>query len=289
MEKTEQALAIVRQRGPIIPSQIASEIKTDILLASAILSDLSSSGKIKISSLKMGGSPFYYCEGQEELLQNYLKYLNPKQMEAFNLLKASQILRDKELTPVLRVALREIKDFAKQLEVSLDGSKEVFWKWYLLGKDAAESIIKQKLGVAEKKEAEKTEIQMPLPEALQQPVEAPVPAKPVKKEATPSVPSGAFFEEILKFFGANSIQILEQNAVKKSEFEFTIKFQTPLGEMKYYCAAKSKKRVDADDLSSAFARGQMKNLPVLFLTQGALSKDAEAIVAKGLNITVKKI
>jgi hypothetical protein len=290
MEKTEQVLAIVRQRGPIIPSQIASEIGTNILIAGAILSDLSSSGKIKVSSLKMGGSPFYYCEGQEELLQNHLKYLNGKQMEAFNLLKESQILRDKDLTPVLRVALREIKDFAKQLDVSLDGTKEIFWKWYLLKTDEAEALIKQKLGVIEKKEVQKQ-----LPEAPAVAKVAPevedevVQPRPKRREQKPLVPEGIFFDSAMAFFNSSNIQVVEQSVLKKADFEFIIKFQSPVGEVKYYCEAKGKKRITADDLSAAFARGQIKGLPVFFLTIGTLSKDAEALLGKGLNITVKKI
>jgi hypothetical protein len=309
MEKTDQVLAIVRQRGPIIPSQVSSEIKTDILLASAILSDLSSSGKVKVSSLKMGGSPFYYCEGQEELLQNHLKYLNQRQIEAFNLLKQSLILRDKELTPVLRVALREIKDFAKQLEVSLNGSKEIFWKWYLLGKEDSEERIRQKLGVVIKKE-EEIPAPLPIPEPIpvtqmQPPILPPVnlaqeiiqpqvtlqaKQKPSKqKEPKLLVPEGPFFDAVMAFFTSNGIQAVEQSALKKSDFEFSIKFASPVGEVKYYCAAKGKKRITADDLSAAFARAQMKGLPAFFITQGTLSKDAEALLAKGLNITVKKI
>lgn len=302
MEKAEQALSIVKLRGPIIPSQISSEIGADILITSAILSELASNGKIRISSLKMGSTPFYYCDGQESLLQNHLKYLNERQMDAFNLLKESQILKDRELTPVIRVALREIKDFAKQLEVSVDNSTEIFWKWYLLGKEEAESIIKQKLGGEEKEvkeqavEEEKPEkkeprndSQLPLTEAVHELAEPAAEVQQVKKENKPSVPSGAFFEEILQFFSLNSIQILEQNTIKKAEFEFVIKFQTPVGEVNYYCTAKNKKRLNADDLSAAFARGQIKNLPVLFLTQGTLTKDAEALLTKGLNITMKKI
>jgi hypothetical protein len=312
MEKTEQALAIIKLRGPVIPSQIATEIGTNILLAGAILSDLSSSGKVKVSSLKMGGSPFYYCEGQEDLLQNHLKYLNSKQVEAFNLLKESQVLRDRDLTPVIRVALREIKDFAKQLDVSIDGTKETFWKWYLLGKDETESMIKKKLGVGENKPELKKEApverQVPLPEALIAPKmilqplptqqETPVQAVPAPKAIQPKlktkepkvlIPEGPFFEAAMAFFNSSGIQVYEQSALKKSDFEFLIKFQSPVGEVKYYCAAKGKKRITADDISSAFARAQMKSLPALFLTQGDLSKDAEALLSKGLSITVKKV
>jgi hypothetical protein len=154
-------------------------------------------------------------------------------------------------------------------------------------------MIKHKLGVIEKKE-----VQQQLPEKASEPIAAPEPLheeavlKPKaakKRELKPLVAEGAFFDSVMAFFASSSILVVEQNALKKSDFEFVIKFVAPVGEVKYYCAANGKKRITADDLSAAFARAQMRNLPVFFLTSGTLSKDAEALVAKGLNITVKKI
>ena len=40
------------------------------------------------------------------------------------------------------VALRNIKDFAFKLEVSVDNKSEIFWKWYLIDNNEAEKIIK---------------------------------------------------------------------------------------------------------------------------------------------------
>ena len=45
------------------------------------------SGKIFVTNTKVGGTPAYYCEGQEELLQNLEKYLNEKERYAYDLLK----------------------------------------------------------------------------------------------------------------------------------------------------------------------------------------------------------
>ncbi|MBN2454733.1 hypothetical protein JXB11_04265, partial [Candidatus Woesearchaeota archaeon] len=84
MEKNTQVLELVNRRGPIIPSQISGEIGTDILLASAILSELASKKQIRVSKLKVGGTPLYYFPGQEEKLQEFIKYLNGKQREAYD-------------------------------------------------------------------------------------------------------------------------------------------------------------------------------------------------------------
>jgi hypothetical protein len=271
MERNKQVLNLVNQKGPIIPSQISGEIGTNILLASAILSELVSENQLKVSSLKIGGSPLYYSEGQQIKLQEYTKYLNEKQFEAYKLLKEKKVLRDKELAPVVRVAIREIKDFAKPLEVSIENSKEIFWKWYLLEKEETEHLIKEKLGMALKKE---------VVTAQKKP--------PASKK--PALKTGDFIGDVLKFFKSNGIEVLEQTTIKKnSEFEFVIAFPTPIGMAKYYCVAKSKKRCGDSDLNAAFARGEMRKLPTLFLTSGELTKKAATLLSTGLAITFKRI
>ncbi len=156
---TDRVKQLVRMRGPLIPSQISKEIGTNILMASAILSELSSKNDVKISSVKIGGSPLYYVQGQEPKLQNYLGSLHQKEKEAFEQLKTSGVLKDRSLEPVIRVALRQIKDFAKPIEASMDGNVELFWKWYLLSNEEAEAAIKNMLVLKEGKSAGAAQLQ----------------------------------------------------------------------------------------------------------------------------------
>ena len=146
---TDRVKQLVRLRGPLIPSQISKEIGTNILMASAILSELASKNDVKISSVKVGGTPLYYVPGQESKLQNYIASLHQKEKEAFEQLKLDGVLRDSELEPAIRVALRQIKDFAKPLEANIEGEVYLFWKWYLLTNDAAEVQIKKIMGLEE--------------------------------------------------------------------------------------------------------------------------------------------
>ena len=44
-------------------------------------------------------------------------------------LRVKKVLRDISLEPVMRVALRELKDFAIPLNVKINGNSEVFWKF----------------------------------------------------------------------------------------------------------------------------------------------------------------
>ncbi len=151
MRDQEKILYFLKVVGPTIPSKVAKHINTEILLASAHLSDLVAQGKVKISNLKIGGgSPLYYLPGQEEQLFHFAAgNLNPKDYQVLETLKQQKILRENSLDLLSRVALRALKDFAVPLHVTISGNKELFWKWHLLSDEEASSTIKQMLMVRE--------------------------------------------------------------------------------------------------------------------------------------------
>src|SRR3989338_5679613 len=130
-------LEFVRMRGPVIPVQVSKQIGSNILFAGAVLSELLSNGKIKISTAKIGGSPVYYFPGQEARLTMLYGHLHQREKHAYDLLRQSKVLRDKALQPVERVALREIKDFAYPIQFS----EELFWRWYLVNEEEAFNLI----------------------------------------------------------------------------------------------------------------------------------------------------
>ena len=138
----DQILHFLRATGPTLPAKVAKNIKTEILIASAHLSDLASQGKIKISSLKIGGSPLYYLPGQESQLYNFAAgNLNPKDVQVLERLKEQKVLREKDLDLLAKVALRSLKDFAIPLQVRSQQTSELFWKWHLLSEEETNNII----------------------------------------------------------------------------------------------------------------------------------------------------
>lgn len=150
MRDQEKVLYFLKVVGPTIPSKVAKNINTDIMLASAHLSDLAAQGKVKISSLKVGGSPLYYLPGQEEQLYHFAAgNLNPKDFLVLEALKQQRILRENSLDLLSKVALRSLKDFAVPLQVTVAGNRELFWKWHLLSDAEASGAIKQMLFVPE--------------------------------------------------------------------------------------------------------------------------------------------
>jgi len=291
--KDEKILQLIKLKGPLLPVHIVREIGWNTILIGAALSDLSSKNLIKISHTKIGGSPVYYVSGQEYKLQNLYKYLHEKEKKAYDLLKQKRVLRDKTLDPVNRVALRNIKDFAKALEVVIKDNREIFWKWYLTSNAEAEVIIRDILSkeLPRKIKEEVKKIKKPeLKRAEKQEIaEEQEKLEPRKKELIEE--TSPFLNKIKDYFAKNKIEILEQKIIRKtSEAEFIIKVPSSIGNVRYYCKARSKKRFNDSDLSNAYVQGEIKKLPVLFLITGELTKKAQNLLEEQFkNLTVKRI
>ncbi len=136
--------------GPSLPAKIARQLGTDILIASAMLADLVAQGKLRASHLKVGGSPLYYVPGQEDKLYNFAAgNLNPKDLQVLEQLKENKVIRESAADLLTKVAVRSLQDFAVPLQVTLQGRKEIFWKWKLFPMEESREMIKKILGIAE--------------------------------------------------------------------------------------------------------------------------------------------
>lgn len=295
METREHIVELVKAKGPVLPVQISKEIGSNILMASAHLAELTASHRLRISTIKVGGSPLYYLPGQEEMLQKFTANMNDKEKKAYDSLQQSKILRDSEQEPVIRVALREIKDFAVPLNVTHNDNREVFWKWYLTPNDEAEKIIKGKLDILEKPAEKKVEEKKP--EVQKQVIKEktePKPESSQKKEPKkykPREKDDIFLKDIIRFFEKNKITIISNEIIKRdSEIDFIVEIPSVVGNLQYYCKARNKKKINDSDLSNAYVKGQLKRLPVIVLSPGELSSKAQEMIGKELSsLTFKKI
>lgn len=315
----DKAVQMVRSRGPVLPVQLTKELGINVMFASALLSELVSMKALKISNTKIGGSPVYYVVGQEAKLQELRSRLNDKQQKAFDMLKRDKVLRDSEQEPVIRLSLREIKDFAHQLQVTMGSHSEVFWKWYLTSDIEAEPIIKQKLSTIIKKETKVDDVKKQLEEVedslrkLEKPkVEAEKPKIPVvipekeevkkrgktKIEAQSTLTQSNIVDEKDKFmvkvignFKKDNIELLSVKQVRKNkDFEGTISIPSAVGSITYFFKAKDKKSISDSDLSLLFVQSQVKKMPILLVTTGKLTKKADALLNKEFkNITIRRI
>ena len=278
MDNTKAALEFVRRNGPILPSQVSTTINTNILFASAILSELVDRKKVKITHIKRGGSPFYYVEGQEEKLMDLAENLKEKVKEAYDLISQKQVIRDIDAEPWLRVALRDLKDFVIPLSVNFQGRYETFWKWYLTSNEEAKGFIKEIVG--SKKEEEKERVnETPQKEVVEQ--------KKLVEQPKPKLESGLeteFFEEILDYFSSSEMYVISQNIVRKGrEFNFVIDVPSNLGKLRYFVKFKNRKNITDNDLLSALNEASKQKLPVLFLTNGELNKKAQKYIDENVS------
>ncbi|MFH0869985.1 MAG: hypothetical protein V1866_02925 [archaeon] len=328
MIKKEIVLGVVERRGPIIPIHMKKELgASDSIIIGAILSELVSEGKVKITSTKIGGSPAYYTPGTEERLVDMIKHLNEKDRRTAELLQQKKILKDDEQSPLVRVSLRNIKDFAKPLEVNIKNRKEIYWKWYALEAKEAEQLIMGQEKVLKPEQPKIVAVEKPLPPRQEEKLiekprqetrkeEPPAPAalkkkkekKEEKKEESKApkteevqrtlgkssslmdLEKDAFFRQVRAYLEKNDISILDYKIIKKSDIELMLSIPSRIGSQEYYCKAKSKKRISDGDLSSAYIQGQASKLPILFLTPGDLTKKAKEMLAKEFKgMTVKTI
>ncbi|MBI2651766.1 hypothetical protein HYX01_04805 [Candidatus Woesearchaeota archaeon] len=292
MGVNERIISLIKEKGPILPVQAAKEINENILMASARLSELIASKHLKISSLKVGGSPLYYLPGQEEKLQNFVNSLREIEKKAFLLLRQEKLLEDSLQEPAIRVALRNIQDFSVPLQVTYNNKNDIFWKWYLLGNKEAETLINNLLSKKEQRPQEETKTdELQLKDTQKDKAIKEESKKDASKKYAKTADKTQFLREIISFFNKNNIQTIETIPTKKNfEADFIIELSTPIGNIKYFCKSKNKKIVNDADLSSAAIQAQSKNLPLFFLTNGNLTKQAKEMLNNELkNIAFKTL
>jgi len=296
-------LQLIKIKGPVVPTQISKEIKRDTLLTSAILSQLVDIKKLRISKLKVGGSPLYFLDGQQQRLQSFVKYLDEKDQKTVQLLREKTILRDTLQEPLIRVSLRTIKDFAIPLHATVDDQKILFWKWYLAEDTEAAELIKKALGIGEKQvEPEPPKVEKeehpkltstkepPKKKELQTPLRKPEPKIEAKPLIKTKVEETEFLKHITSFFTKSKITVLNTTKIKKAEFDFEIHIDSPVGPLPYYCKAIQKSKVNEKDLSEVYVKALCKKLPGLVLITGELTKKAKEFMPHELKgLAVKQI
>lgn len=143
--KRDRVVGIVKAEGPLLPIIIAKRLELSTTFASAILSELVDNKILMITSVKSGGSPFYYIDGQESKLQNLMKHLNQKDLGTAELLRNKKILRDRDLDTLQRFGLRQMKDFSKPVTITVNNENHLFWKWYLAENEEVKNLINEYL------------------------------------------------------------------------------------------------------------------------------------------------
>lgn len=299
-ELRERVYNFMKVTGPVVPMQVAKYIESDSFLASAVLSELLNAKRAKISNATLGSSKVYYIPGQEEKVGELLyPHLKPREKDAFDLLKEQSVLKDRELEPWCRVALRDLKDFAVPFIVETKESKEIFWKYYLVEDTVASDLIQKGwMNVEEKelqtdtpsiepvavKEEAKEEV-IPEFEAVDANTEEIV-QLPKKKVLTDySEPKkvkleGGFYNRVCEYFSKNNINIINESLIKKNkEFAFTVSVPSNIGNITMFVYAKDKNSISENDIALGCVEAQRKNMICLLLSNGSVGKKIQELLS----------
>jgi DNA-binding Lrp family transcriptional regulator len=279
-EIKRKILAFLEKNGPSLPIPIARETGISSLFSSAFLSEMLEDGTIKISKLKVGGSPLYFMPNQEAMLENFIRVLPTKEKEAFTMLKEKQILKDINSEPAIRVALRNIKDFAFPVIIEHNNEKLLFWRYMSVKESDAIEKIRANL-------PKQTAQIIPQTQTTSQPSLQLTP-KQIKSEKQEVIEEVKNSQKNPKSFGTDfskkieqnlmesGLEILERLEAKKKEYVAKILVNSQLGKTSYLCIAKDKKKLTENDLVLAVQKAQSMKLPVLLVSQGTLSEKGKA-------------
>jgi hypothetical protein len=328
MDVEDKIIKFLETDGPTLPTRVAKHIGTDIIIASAHLSNLVKRTKIKLTKLKVGSSPLYYLAGQEEGLLEYAKEnLDPQDYKVLLKIKEEQVLREKKLDLISKTALRKLSDFVVPIQVSINGVPELFWRWYALTKEETSKRVAEiieidnpkpvqdvkpiveekkpeiKKEIVSEKAKEETKIEL---ESVKEKIEPTLKVEPKQekltkeegtvldniKEIVENNKIDKFIQKIAEFFQELKIKVEKVEIIRKnSEVDFIIYVPTGVGNIKCYCKAKNKAKCNDKDIASAYMEAKIQKLPLLFIYSKEMAKNIEKFSDSDEfdNLLIKKI
>lgn len=285
--KKQTIIGLLKNKGPSLPSVISREVNMSLLFTSALLSEMVNDKTIKFTNLKIGGSPLYYIEGQDALLDNFVNHLQAKEKEAFQILKDSQVLDEESLEPAHRIAMKGIRDFAIPLKISVEGKDKTFWRFHLLTQENAlkkiDEILKKK-----RKEAKETKESREHKEEKKEVKEETKDSKEIKVKVSRKKTQDDFYAKIYEHLKQQGLEIITE--INEAELVCIVHANFSFGKAKLLVVASSKKKISEADLSLAYQQGLHRKMPVLFIIQGEMTKKAKTYCDMlGSYIFVKKL
>ena len=260
-EIKEKIISIFKRRGPSLPIHISRETELSILFASAFLSELLAEKKIKISNMRVGSSPIYFIPGQEFMLEKFSEFLKSKEKEAFLLLKEEKFLKDSKQEPAIRVALRELKDFA----IPFKKDEEIYWRYFNVPESEFEKV--EEKVVETSKEPVKILInEEKTKEVLKKEKRKKISKKPVKTKS--SKQNEKFLTKVKDFLMKSSIEINSIENIGKNELVLKVKEN---GKEKLFFAY-NKKRITEKEIVKAGKKASEEKLKYSIFFLGTLPK-----------------
>ena len=265
-QKKNKIISYLEMNGPSLPVRIAKAIDMDPVFASAILSELLSAKQIKMSNLKIGSSSLYLLPGQEQKLEEHTENLKSIENDAYIKLRDKKLLDDEKETPVIRVALRSIKDFA----IPFKFEEKIMWKYVFTPNEEIENILNPK------KEVPKIESIFTAPK--KNIAETP---KPKAKK-----PRTTFLEQVKEFLEKRNTKITSIEEVDKKKVIARIESESKIALL----FAFNKIRITEQELMKCYKQAKAASLPYHLIILGDLTKKMnETIDAYKKLIKVNKL
>jgi hypothetical protein len=255
----ERIISILRTKGPSLPVHIARELDMSILFASAFLSELVSEKKIKVSDMKVGSSPLYLIPGQEFMLEKFAEYLKSREKEAFLLLKDKKFLKDNKQEPAIKVALRQIKDYA----IPFKDAGEIYWRYF---KTRESDFEKPKAEIKPKEEKIEKDKELGIFDKK--------PKKKITRKPSPKKKNDKFFNRVKEHLSEKSIEIIDIEDFSRNDLFLRVRDR---GEEKLL-AAFNKKKIDEKDIIKANKKATELNVKYIILSLGEPLKKLKDLV-----------
>jgi len=259
-EKKNKIISFLRIGGPSLPVRIAKTIEMDPVFASAILSELLGTKQIKTSHMRVGSSPLYFLPGQEQKLEDHTENLKSIENEALTKLKQNKTLTDENEEPSIRVALRNIKDFA----IPFKQQDKIMWKYAFTTKEEPTSNIEpqatsHKPQALQKQESKKIEPIFKAPQTT--------PTGEAQLSAKRTTPP-TFLKKIEEFLEKQNTQIISIEEVDKKKVIAKTKSESQTALL----FAFNKKRITEEELMKCYKKAKASNLPYHIITSGEPTK-----------------
>ncbi len=272
----EKIISIFQRRGPSLPVHISSEIGMSTLFASAFLSELISEKKLRTSYMRVGSSPLYLIPGQEPRIEEYSQHLKSKEKEAFLRIKENKFLDDAKQEPAIRVALRNIRDFAIPFKVE----EKVIWRYHITPesefaqekKEIVQEPVQQILEIEKPQTIEPTILEKTKTKEKKKVKEKT--KKPAKRKTPNKKQDEKFFNKVKEFLSKESIEILNIEGFGKTDVSFKIK----KNGKEQFLVAYNKKRIAEADIIAASKKALELNLPYTILSFGEPAKKLDNLI-----------
>lgn len=262
-EKKDKIISYLEMNGPSLPVRVAKAISMDPVFASAILSELLSAKQIKMSNLKIGSSPLYLLPGQEQKLEEHTENLKSIENDAYIKLKEKKILNDEKETPAIRVALRNIKDFATPFKFQ----DKIMWKYIFTPDKEIENLLNPKKEESKKIENIFTTVKTESQDSKKS-KETPINHNLEHTERIKKSGKGTFLNQVEEFLEKQNTKITSIEEVDKKKVVAKIESESKTALL----FAFNKTRITEQELMKCYKQAKAISLPYHLIILGNLTK-----------------